>query len=231
MIHFQDTTEKKTTPELSGAAGFREIKPSGGLSFQGARSFLDRLFSGGSSRWENVDRESLMQEIYGRSTDEFSFEFEWDDRVQGALDRFRPDQWEKLSHGEKVGAIREFAGVIGEKLGLKDQPEIRLYSDVPNSCGAYYAGENVVRINQNIFFDPREVADTVAHEFRHAYQHQRANHPETKMDMLYKLNFENYVSATRQPDGTYLHFTDYQDQLVEAEARAFASLFTGQEDM
>ena len=64
---------------------------------------------------------------------------------------------------------------------------------------------------------------------RHAYQHQRATHQETLLDKLYQLNFENYISPVPLADGKYLFFTDYQDQLVEAEARAFANIFTDKE--
>ena len=52
---------------------------------------------------------------------------------------------------------------------------------------------------------------------------------ETWQDTLYKLNFENYISPISLADGKYLFFTDYQDQLVEAEARAFANIFTNKE--
>ena len=72
---------------------------------------------------------------------------------------------------------------------------------------------------------PAEIVDTIAHETWHAYQHQRANILENKHDYLYKLNFDNYISPTSLGDGKCLFFTDYQEQLVEAEARAFASLF------
>ena len=97
------------------------------------------------------------------------------------------------------------------------------------SCGAYLPGANVIEINRNTLADPKEVVDTVAHEARHAYQHQRAVLQETKQDILYRINFENYISPIPLADGKYLFFTDYQDQLVEAEARAFANIFRDKE--
>lgn len=51
-------------------------------------------------------------------------------------------------------------------------------------------GKNKVEINRSTMDDPQEVVDTVAHELRHAYQHQRAGLQETWQDMLYKINFE-----------------------------------------
>ena len=97
------------------------------------------------------------------------------------------------------------------------------------ACGAFVPEENKIEINRTILTDPKEVVDTIAHEMRHAYQHQRAEMLETWQDFLYRLNFENYISPVSLADGKYLFFTDYQDQLVEAEARAFANIFTHKE--
>jgi hypothetical protein len=49
---------------------------------------------------------------------------------------------------------------------------------------------------------------------------------DTKEDALFKCNFENYITPLQLPDGGYLNFTDYYDQYVEVDARAFANLFT-----
>ena len=76
---------------------------------------------------------------------------------------------------------------------------------------------------------PDLLRDVIPHEMRHAYQHQRSDLQETRQDELYRINFDNYISPVPLPDGKYLFFTDYQDQLVEAEARAFASLFSRKE--
>ena len=81
-----------------------------------------------------------------------------------------------------------------------------------------------VCINSCNFDNPQEILDTVAHEVRHAYQFQRAQNPKEEIDYLYAYNFENYITPY-VTDGGYVNFTDYQDQLIEAEARAFANLF------
>ena len=39
----------------------------------------------------------------------------------------------------------------------------------------------------------------------------------------------NYISPLFTENGDCILFTDYQDQLVEAEARAFANLFDGKD--
>lgn len=71
---------------------------------------------------------------------------------------------------------------------------------------------------EDMLYDNNEAADTIAHELWHAYQHERAMNPQSAKDYQYQYGFENYI----RPDDD---FTAYQDQLVEAEARAFAQQF------
>lgn len=229
MIRFQDTVEKKDDFELLSSTGFLEIKPNGSLSNEEALSFIDGLFSGDPDSQDLHDEESLLAEVFGRYEEEFEFDFELDDEIQYALERFNLERWENLSENEKVDAIYELASVIGDRLGLEDKPVVRFYDGRDGSCGAYLPGVNIIEINRNILANPTEVVDTVAHEARHAYQHQRAVLQETKQDILYRINFENYISPIPLADGKYLFFTDYQDQLVEAEARAFANIFRDKE--
>lgn len=231
MIRFHDTAEKKDNTELLSSTAFQDIKPAGSMSKEEAISFLDGLFSIDPESQDvySIDEESILAEIFGRFEDEFDFDFELDDEIQTVLDWFGASKWEKMTDSERIDAISELAAVIGKKLGLSEEPEIQFYDGQDGSCGAYLPGENKVEINRNTLDDPKEVIDTVAHEMRHAYQHQRADLQETWQDTLYKLNFENYISPIPLTDGKYLFFTDYQDQLVEAEARAFANIFTDKE--
>lgn len=78
-----------------------------------------------------------------------------------------------------------------------------------------------MELNRNILNNPKEVA----HEARHVYQYQRACIGETRDDVLYAINFLNYIEPV-QVDGKYVNFNDYQNQLLEAEARAFAKMFS-----
>lgn len=229
MIRFQDTVEKKDDSELLSSTGFLEIKPKGSLSNEDAVSFIDGLFSVDPDSQDLHDEESLLAEIFGRYEEEFEFDFELDDEIQYALERFNLERWENLSESERIDAIYELASIIGDRLGLEDKPVIQFYDGRDGSCGAYLPGANTIEINWNTLSDPKEVVDTVAHEARHAYQHQRAVLEENKQDTLYRLNFENYISPIPLADGKFLFFTDYQDQLVEAEARAFANLFRDKE--
>lgn len=57
------------------------------------------------------------------------------------------------------------------------------------------------------------------------YQYQRACIGETRDDVLYAINFLNYIEP-EQVDGHYVNFNEYQNQLLEAEARAFAKMFS-----
>ena len=54
----------------------------------------------------------------------------------------------------------------------------------------------------------------------------RAGLLETREDALYRVNLDNYISPIPLLGGGWLFFTDYQDQYVEVDARAFANLFT-----
>lgn len=229
MIRFQDTVEKKDDSELLSSTGFLEIKPNGSLSNEEALSFIDGLFSVDPDSQDLHDEESLLAEIFGRYEEEFEFDFELDDEIQYALECFNLERWENLSESEKVDAIYELASIIGDRLGLEDKPVIQFYDGRDGSCGAYLPEANIIEINWNTLADSKEVVDTLAHEARHAYQHQRAVLQETKQDLLYRINFENYISPIPLADGKYLFFTDYQDQLVEAEARAFANIFRDKE--
>lgn len=71
-----------------------------------------------------------------------------------------------------------------------------------------------------MLYNSEEAADTVAHELWHAHQRECADHPQNVRDYQYQYNFENYI---RPEMGHEL----YENQLVEAEARAFAQQFKG----
>ena len=63
----------------------------------------------------------------------------------------------------------------------------------------------------------------MAHEMRHAWQHERIKQPEeiqTAFDKALKENFDNYVS----PEDNY---RAYRSQLVEMDAREFATGLVG----
>ena len=63
--------------------------------------------------------------------------------------------------------------------------------------------------------DSAETADTIAHESRHCWQHERADNPQIEEDYEFRENFDNYI---RPEDDFY----EYQNQPVEVDAREYA---------
>ncbi len=233
MIKFSDTKESPASTGLPEVSAFKEITPSDNEGVGDACAFWDTVFSAPTEADElqSADFESLIPDVFGWYEEEFDFDFEIDEGLSRILRRFDETKWDNASDAEKEEAISDLAVAIGKRLGLYDIPAIRYFDGPEGSCGAYIPDKNIIEINRNNFSSPIEIVDTVAHETRHAYQQQRAQNPETYMDVLYGVNFENYISPVQLENGHYLFFTDYQDQLVEAEARAFANLFKDMEGM
>lgn len=227
MKHFHDISEKKDTLEINSPIGYQDIKADDKFTKEQAVDYWDSVFADATGKHDenSFDEENLISEIFDRSEDDFEIDFEIDEDIQVVLEKFNPDNWERLTDSEWEAVVGELATVIGDKLGLDETPKLRFFEDSKNKCGAFNANENTIEINKNNFTDPKGIIDTTAHEVRHAYQHQCALRNETYTDKLYKVNFDNYISPVQLPDGKYLFFTDYQDQYVEAESRAFANLF------
>ena len=145
------------------------------------------------------------------------------------LQKIKGSEWAYLDDAEKADTIEALSDKISEMLGLKERPDISYYDADKNDCGVYNQATHSVELNRSLLNDPDELIDTIAHELRHAYQHQKAMIPESELDLLYRVNFDNYISPLPLGDGKFLFFTDYQDQLVEVEARAFAKQFSKME--
>lgn len=190
------------------------------ISPEEAMAFWDKQF-------ESVP-EISMKDILNRSEEEFSFNYDLSD-MRDILDKFGEEGWADLSEDERMDLVEQVVYRIAEILGLNEIPEVMYFEDDPSNCGYYYSGLNILGINVCELSDPKELINTVAHELRHAYQEQRALNPETEMDYKYLTNLSNYISPLFTENGDCILFTDYQDQLVEAEARAFANLFGGKE--
>ena len=187
------------------------------ISVEDATAFWNKQF-------ESVPDFSL-KDILDWNEDDFNFDFDITD-MDKLLDEFDDYNWEELSQDEKIELVDELVARIAEKLGLENIPEVIYYYDDPNNCGYYYSGMNLLGINACELDNPKELVNTVAHELRHAYQEQRALKPETEMDYKYLANLSNYISPLFTETGECILFADYQDQLVEAEARAFADFFS-----
>lgn len=192
------------------------------------KAFWDDIFKVKETEEDvSIDDENIFAEIFGRSEDEFEFDFDIEaNDVKATLADFSQDIWDTLSENERLDRILSLIKVIAEKLGIDNVPELFLFDAVADNCGAFNPRDNVLKINRSLFEDPKELVNTIAHEMRHAFQSMRAEIGETTMDLLYALNFENYISPVPVGDGKVLFYIDYEDQLVETEARAFANLFS-----
>ncbi len=141
------------------------------------------------------------------------------ERLDCSLENFDSSTWEGLSLDEQKAAMTDLADYVKDVIGFDNPPEIVYYNNpVDGDYGGYSPGSNTLEVNEYMLYNNEEAADTVAHELWHAYQHQRANNPQSAKDYQYQYGFDNYI----RPEDD---FAGYQDQLVEAEARAFAQQF------
>lgn len=186
MIRFQDMAEKKDASEPLSSAEYQGIKPHEHLSKTDAMEFWDDVFVDPPEIQDMyfVEEENLLSLIFDRHEDEFTFDFKLDDEIQSVLSCFDSAKWETLSDGERRAAIDALADVIGKKLGLDKNPIIQFYDGQDGSYGAYLPEQSTIVINSNTLPNAKEAVDTIAHEMRHAYQHQRATHQETLLDKL-----------------------------------------------
>ena len=227
MIKFGDVSSElhNNSPEDTNA--YKEIKPQEALSKEMADDYWDNLFENEIETPEFDDE--LLFSVFDRSEDEFDFDFEISDDIIELLQKIKGSEWAYLDDAEKADTIEALSDKISEMLGLKERPDISYYDADKNDCGVYNQATHSVELNRSLLNDPDELIDTIAHELRHAYQHQKAMIPESELDLLYRVNFDNYISPLPLGDGKFLFFTDYQDQLVEVEARAFAKQFSKME--
>ena len=132
------------------------------------------------------------------------------------LGSFEQSKWDNLSQVEKEKAVEKLRDSIAEDLKLENKPNIAYYyKESPSDFGGYAASTNTIYINRFNMDNAGETADTIAHESRHCWQHERAENPQTEQDYRFKENFEDYI---RPEDDFY----EYQCQPVEADARDYA---------
>lgn len=226
MIKSGDVSSElhNNSPEDTNA--YKEIKPQEALSKESADNYWDNLFE---NEIETPEFDELLFSVFDRSEDEFDFDFEVSDDIIELLQKIKGSEWAYLDDAEKGDTVEALSDKISELLGLRERPDISYYDADKNDCGVYNQATHSIELNRSLLDDPGELIDTIAHELRHAYQHQKAMAPESELDLLYRVNFDNYISPLPLGAGEFLFFTDYQDQLVEVEARAFAKQFSNME--
>ena len=139
-------------------------------------------------------------------------------KASEVLSPFKQGNWEQLTIQEQKQAVEKLADYNAEILGVEDKPRIIYYNaEDPCDFGGYSAKQNAIYINEYNMHDAAETADTISHEYRHKYQHERAEKLETERDLEFKDDFDNYIRAEDDYQG-------YKEQLVEADARAYAQI-------
>ena len=139
--------------------------------------------------------------------------------LEQSLERFEEDTWDHLEIYEQREAVNELSDYIKDIIGFENPPAVEYYNSArEGEYGGYDSATNTLLINENMLYNSREAADTVAHELWHAHQQECALQPKNPRDYQYQYNFDNYINPE---DG----FEQYQNQLVEAEARSFAAQF------
>ncbi len=139
--------------------------------------------------------------------------------LEQSLEKFEEDTWQTLEIYEQREAINELSDYIKDIIGFENPPKIEYYhSTREGEYGGYDPTTNTLHINEYMLYNSKEAADTVAHELWHAHQQECALQPKSARDYQYQYNFDNYISPE-------YGFEQYQNQLVEAEARSFAAQF------
>lgn len=227
MIRFTDRMDRTESSELPVLSNYREIKPVLKISDEKVQSFWDDVFEEDDSIDDFCFTEDeIISEVFERYEEEFEFDFDVsEDSLQDILSKFDEENWNTFDESEKIEIIEEFKNLLCEKLGIEYEPTISLFEDDKNHCGAFNYQTNTLELNRNILDNPQQVVNTVAHEVRHGYQYERACIGETRTDILYVINFLNYIEP-ELVEGHYVNFNEYQNQLLEAEARAFAKMFS-----
>lgn len=189
------------------------------------KTFWNRVFYGES---DEVSEESLWDEIMYCDELDFDFSDVVTNDTKEVLELFNSDNWENLDVDERYELITELVDSIGQGLGLENIPEIELVDREDNCSGYYSERGNYIGINVNYWDDYEDIVDTVAHETRHAYQRFRADKRENHQDEVCKFNFDHYISTDYDTEGNCIHFKEYYEQYIEAEARAYAKEFAAE---
>lgn len=145
------------------------------------------------------------------------------------LSPFKQSNWEQLSVQEQKQAVEKLANYNAEILGIEDKPRIVFFNKPPQMLenghivvenGYYDPTNNSIFLNEYCLNDSAGIAETVSHEYRHKYQHVRADRLENERDLEYKNGFDNYISA----ENDYGSYKAYREQFVEVDARAYGKM-------
>jgi len=146
-------------------------------------------------------------------------------------EKYSPSTWDNASIEERKQILQDYMNEVIRIYGLQDvNTKIVWDSDATYTAnsitwGYYTHGRHRVTLNEQALadnvgsWDSYELLGTVAHELRHAYQHEAVDHP-TRFQVsqetidIWRNNFRNYISSD---DG----YEQYRQQPVEVDAREF----------
>lgn len=164
--------------------------------------------------------EGLEQEELNRAFENINIDAD-PERLETSLESFQQQTWDNLTLDEQKESMSDLADYVMETVGFDNPPRIEYYNNPRNGdYGGYNPLDNTLRVNEYMLADSEEAADTIAHELWHAHQRECANNPRDVRDYQYQFNYENYITPEMGHEA-------YENQLIEAEARAFAQQFKG----
>ncbi|MBE6730241.1 MAG: hypothetical protein E7564_00965 [Ruminococcaceae bacterium] len=217
-------------PEVSEGMPMGEVHDDGSIDTDMERDGVTELNDSTYSQSEtnepvdisDIDYDSIYEGIEADALAEGFKDVNLDtdsERLNSSLSNFEASNWENLSLDEQKESMQGLADYVSEISGIENPPKIEYYNnETEGDYGGYDPESNTLMVNEYMLYNSDEAADTIAHELWHCHQHERAMNPQSALDYQYQHNFDNYIS----PD---LDQQAYEDQLVEAEARAFANQF------
>lgn len=138
--------------------------------------------------------------------------------------------WDELNVAEKERVIRSIALIEKEELGINDDVEITVSTEKMSSytCGYYIDSSKEIFINYEHLNEGKldDVLQTILHEMHHAFVHYTVENIDYESELVqdnyyykqareWKENVNNYISSNSD-------FDEYQNQPIEADARAYA---------
>lgn len=146
-------------------------------------------------------------------------------------EKYSEESWNNASIDERKQILQDYMDEVIEIYDLQDVKSNIVwdsnatYTTQSITWGYYTHGKHTVTLNEQALADnignwkSYELQQTVAHELRHAYQHEAINHPTDYMVSqetidIWEKNFDNYISSSTD-------YQKYRKQPVEVDARDF----------
>jgi len=159
-----------------------------------------------------------------------SFENRAGEMLAEIFDRNTIENWSSLSIEQQQEKLNSFYTELGSMMNFDAKGVIVEDCNQDNTNGGYTygynSGDGYIHIDYRLLSTPeglQEALDTVCHESRHQYQNDAIAHPENYHELSaatireWERNMVNYFSTD------IYDFEVYENQLVEADARIFAS--------